>query len=131
MNRRTDAEELAAFEHRALSLPERNWARWASDEHSKLYIVFPEVSDTELEDVLLFTHRLYGSENVVIGDVFDEKKPWVDEDRRPSVGIYVTFEGLAYAEQRWLHGGVALATLRLGDRVDVLERVMQRYGPGR
>lgn len=122
----TPGDELAAFDDHRLNLTERNWTRWAYGKQSKLYVVFPEVPDEDVEAVLAFAHKLYGSENVVVSDAFDEERRWLDADRS-GVGIYVTLEGLAYAEQRWLHGGVALATLRLGDRVDVLERAMRRH----
>lgn len=123
----TPDEELAALAQPALNVPERNWTRWAKDEQRKLYVVFPEVPDKELDDTLAFAHRLYGSDHVVVGDVFNEEHPWVGNNK-PGVGIYVTLEGLAYAEQRWLHGKVALASLRLSDRLDVAEAVMRRHG---
>jgi hypothetical protein len=124
----TPGDELAAFDHRPLNLRERNWTRWAYGEKSKLYVVFPELPDEDFELSLSFAERLYGADNVVVSSVFDTERRQIDEEN-PGAGIYVTGEGLAYAEQRWLHGNVALAMRDLGDRLDVVENLMRRHGP--
>jgi hypothetical protein len=105
---------------------QRNWTRWAYNPERGLYVVFPEVVDEDFELNLSFAERLYGSDNVVVGDAFDEKRRRTSEDG-PGVDIYVTRDGLVYAEQRWLHDGVASAMQQLGDRVDVLEKGMKRH----
>ena len=126
-SRPTPGDELAAFDHRPLDLRERNWTRWAYGEQSKLYVVFPELPDEDFELSLSFAERLYGTDNVVVSAVFDTERRQIDEDK-PGAGIYVTGEGLAYAEQRWLHGNLALAMRNLTDRLDVVETAMRRHG---